>query len=71
MTALSKQRYVAALDFAYVYAGLRDKEKTFEWLEKAYQEHSAWLLWTGTDPRLDWVRSDPRFTNLLRRINLG
>ena len=71
MTQLRKQRYVAALDFAYVYSGLRDKERTFEWLEKAYGERSAWLLWIDADPRLDWLRSDPRFVALLKRLGLG
>ena len=71
MTELKKERYVAALDFAYVHAGLKDKERTFEWLERSYQERSAWLLWIGVDPRLDWLRDDPRFTGLLRRLNLA
>jgi TolB-like protein/Flp pilus assembly protein TadD len=70
MTALGKHRYVAALDFAYVYSGLKDREKTFEWLEKAYQERSAWIIWIDADPRLDWLRSDSRFESLLRRLQL-
>ena len=70
MTELGKQRYLAALDFAYVYSGLKGKEKTFEWLEKAYQERSGWLIWIDADPRLDWLRSDPRFESLLRRLHL-
>jgi serine/threonine protein kinase/Tfp pilus assembly protein PilF len=70
MTELRKERYVAALDFAYVHAGCRDKDKAFGWLERAYQERSAWLIWVDADPRLDWLRSDPRFSDLLHRLNL-
>jgi Flp pilus assembly protein TadD len=70
MTQLQKERYVAALDFAYVHSGLKDKERTFEWLERSYEERSAWLMWINADPRLDWLRDDPRFTDLLRRLNL-
>jgi serine/threonine protein kinase/Flp pilus assembly protein TadD len=70
MTAMRKERYVAALDFAYVYSGCKDKERTLEWLERAYEERSAWLIWIGADPRLDWLQSEPQFTDLLRRVNL-
>lgn len=70
MTQLRTQRYVAALDFAYVHCGLRDREKALYWLEKAYDERSAWLQHIGADPRLDWLRSDPRFRNLLQRMSL-
>jgi eukaryotic-like serine/threonine-protein kinase len=71
MTELGRQRYVAALDFAYVYSGLKDTENTFEWLDKAYQERSAWILWIDADPRLDWLRSDPRLESLLVRLHLA
>jgi len=70
MAELGKLRYVAALDFAYVYSGIKNKEKTFEWFEKAHQERSAWIIWIDADPRLDWLRSDPRFESLLRRLRL-
>jgi Tfp pilus assembly protein PilF len=70
MADLGKQRYVAALDFAVVYSGIKDKEKTFEWLEKAYQERSAAMFAIGADPRFEWLRSDPRFESLLSRLHL-
>jgi len=70
MTELQKERYVAALDFAYVYSGFKDRDRTLEWLERSYQERSAWLIWIDADPRLDWLRDDPQFTSLRRRLNL-
>ena len=47
-----------------------DKEQTFEWLEQAYKEKTEPLLYLRVDPRLDSLRSDPRFEDLLRRVNL-
>jgi len=72
LNELSKQKYVPAWSRAIIYVGLGDKEKAFEWLEKAYEEHS---LGTGdaiikVDPIYDPLRSDPRFADLLRRMNL-
>lgn len=46
-----------------------DKEQTFKWLEQ-YKEKTEPLLYLRVDPRLDSLRSDPRFEDLLRRVNL-
>lgn len=62
--------YVSALDVAVVYAGMGDADKTFEWLEKAYQERSTWIIHIKWDERFASVRSDPRFESLVRRIGL-
>jgi len=56
---------------AMIYVGLGEKDEAFAWLEKAYQERSESLLYYKDTPLLDSVRSDPRFTNLLRRMNLS
>lgn len=54
---------------ATIYASLGEKQKAFEFLEKAYQERSVELSWSlNADPRLDSLRSDPRFQSLLRRV---
>jgi tetratricopeptide (TPR) repeat protein len=49
---------------------LGNKDDAFRWLNKAYQEHSVWMNWIKVDPALDPLRSDPRFQDLLRRMNL-
>ena len=67
---LSAARYIAPFELAIIYAGFGDKDQAFEWLEKAYQEHSVWLPWLRVDPKFDDLRSDPRFLDLLRRIGL-
>jgi adenylate cyclase len=65
-------RYVEAYAIALVCAGLGDREDALRWLEQAYQEHSFWLaFWAKVDPRLDVLRDDGRFQDLLRRLGLG
>jgi len=55
---------------AEIYIGLGDKDRAFEWLEKAYEDRSEWLTWIAIEPKLDPIRADPRFAELLRRMNL-
>ena len=65
----SRTRYVAPLFIAGAYLDLGDKDHAFEWLDKAYQEHSAVLFTIKIDPSWDSLRSDPRFQDLLGRMN--
>jgi eukaryotic-like serine/threonine-protein kinase len=71
LNELSKQKYVPAVSMARIYVGLGEKDKAFEWLEKAYLDGS---IGGGTgiavDPIFDPLRSDPRFMDILRRMNL-
>ena len=67
---MSKQRYVSPYLIAIVYVGLGDKDQAFAWLEKAYQDRSAFLIWLKVEPLFDNLRSDPRFQDLLRRVGL-
>jgi len=62
--------YVSPYMIAAVYAGLSDNDKAFEYLEKAYQERSFDLpYFLRADLRMDSLRSDPRFQDLMRRMN--
>jgi serine/threonine protein kinase/Tol biopolymer transport system component/Tfp pilus assembly protein PilF len=67
---LSAERYVSPYFFALIYAGLGDAEKVFEWLSKAYESRDEWLIWLGSEPKLDGFRQDPRFVDLLHRVGL-
>jgi tetratricopeptide (TPR) repeat protein len=67
---LSKQRYVSSAIVAEIYAALGERDQTFEWLEKGYEERSIGMLFLKTDPLWDGFRSDPRFANLVRRVGL-
>ena len=66
----SKKGYVSAYLTAVIYAGLGEKDRAFEWLEKAYNERAEFLIYMKADPRLEPLRTDPRFQDLLRRIGL-
>jgi TolB-like protein/DNA-binding winged helix-turn-helix (wHTH) protein len=66
----SETSYVSPYMIATVYAGLGERNKAFEYLEKAYQERSSDLpYFLKADLRLDSLRSDPRFQDLMRRMN--
>ena len=66
----SKQRYVSSYVIATIYVGLDEKDQAFAWLEKAYEERASFLIFLKVDPRLDSLRSDARFADLLRRVGL-
>jgi len=68
LNEVSKGRYVPAYLVALVHAALKDADEAFRWLDKAYGERSARLALAKIDPRLDYLRSDPRFNDLLRRM---
>ena len=64
---LSKKRYVCAYYLALNYAALDLIDEAFEWLERACQERPFWMVCLDVDPRLDTLRSDPRFAEIRRR----
>ena len=67
---LSKRKYVSPYFIAVIYAGLRERDQMFVWLEKAYQERHPFMTTIAVDPVFDQVRSDPRFSELVRRVGL-
>jgi TolB-like protein/DNA-binding winged helix-turn-helix (wHTH) protein/Tfp pilus assembly protein PilF len=68
----SKQKYVPTERIALIYTGLGEKDNAFEWLEKGYEERAIGGPPVGikVEPEFDPLRSDPRFQDLLRRMNL-
>jgi len=64
----SKQSYVSPYRIAAIHAGLGDKDRAFEWLERAYEDRDGWLIWLKLDPVMEVLSSDARFTDLLKRI---
>lgn len=68
LDAMEKQRYVSRIARVYIYAGLGDNDKAFEWLEKAYQERSDTLAWFRNDLESKSLQSDPRFAALMRKV---
>jgi serine/threonine-protein kinase len=61
--------FVEPTAIAEVYAGLGDDDQAFDWLDRALAERSASLVYLEIDPTLDRLRSDPRFTELVRRFH--
>jgi serine/threonine protein kinase/tetratricopeptide (TPR) repeat protein len=69
LKADSKQGPADSYSLALLYARVGDQNRTFQCLEKAFQEHSQDLtLWLLTEPAFDSIRTDPRFQELLRRM---
>jgi tetratricopeptide (TPR) repeat protein len=69
LRSMSTLSHVPATDFALVYIGLGEKSLAFSWLNRAYEEHALELALMNADPRFDSLRSDPRFQELIRRMN--
>ena len=66
----SHSTYVQPTQIARLYAHAGDKEHALDWLERAYEEHLIAMVHLGVD--LDWssLRGEPRFQDLMRRVNL-
>jgi TolB-like protein len=67
---VSKRRHVSPYNMAVVYAGLNDKDQAFEWLDLAYEARSFGMTQLKVETVVDNLRSDPRFKDLLKRMNL-
>jgi hypothetical protein len=62
--------YASAFEIASLYADLGDKDKAFEWLNMAYREHDFPLKKLNTVFEVDNLRTDPRLTELVRKVGL-
>ena len=70
LSHLLGKTYVSKYDVAVIYAGLEQKDRAFDWLERAYQERSDSLVYLGVDPRMEGLRGDHRFRELISRVGL-
>jgi tetratricopeptide (TPR) repeat protein len=68
---LSTQRFVSKDCWALVYAGLEDRNKAIEYIEKAADEPNDSVVHLNVDPLWDWLRDDPAFISLVQRLELG
>ena len=64
----SKQHYLSPTFQALIYAGLNEPETACECLEDAFEKRDPWFLWTAADPRLDSIRSNVRFKELVQKL---
>ncbi len=69
MHALSQRRYVSPMYIAVIYEGLGERDQALHWFERAWAERTinGWIL---PDPRLDQIRTEPRFKNIMRQMGL-
>jgi serine/threonine-protein kinase len=67
---LSSTRVVSAYDFATIYAGLGDKEKAIQFLQRSLEQREWWLVWLRVFPFWDNLRDDARFVELLTKVGL-
>ena len=70
MHELAKQRYVPAYGFGLAYAALGDKDQAFQWLERSLQDRAWDITFLKVDPSMDSLHSDPRFSDLVKRVGL-
>ena len=66
---LGKQRWVCPYELGTTYLALGDREQALHSLENAYEAHSICMTWAKDDPRLDPLRSEPRFQAILQRMS--
>lgn len=62
-------KYVSPYHRALVYAGLGDAPQALTQLEKAFDEESVWLIWLKVDLQFQDLHAEPRFQDLLKRLN--
>ncbi len=70
LAARSRTTYVQATEIARLYAYAGDRDRAFDWLDRAYDARDTWMSFVNTDPRFDSLHSDPRFRALLQRMKM-
>jgi TolB-like protein/Flp pilus assembly protein TadD len=70
LNAMGTKGYVPALFVSAIYTGTGDRDRAMQWLQKAYDERTEYLIFLNVEPMADPLRSDPRFKDLLRKVGL-
>jgi tetratricopeptide (TPR) repeat protein len=66
----ARSAWYSAYAIALVYAFRKQSDEAFQWLDRAYAEHDDDLIYTKVDPLLKNLHNDPRYTALLKKLNL-
>jgi len=69
LLALSKQSHVSRYSLATVYAALGDKNRALDYLEQSFAERSFFFDFIRSEPEMDSLRAEPRFQELVRKLN--
>ena len=67
----SHREYVPSFSMALICIGLRENDQALSWLQQSFQDRSTYLVYAKTDPLLDSVRADARFSNLIDQMGLA
>jgi serine/threonine-protein kinase len=70
LQAAAAHRHVSPYTIATIYAGMRDADHAFEWLERAFAGRDPMIIYLRVHPRLDALRGDARLADLQRRVGL-
>jgi TolB-like protein/Flp pilus assembly protein TadD len=70
LKARTAREYIDPTLFAYIYIALGDKNEAFAWLDKGFRDKAGNMPWLKIEPKVDPLRSDPRFADLLQRMGL-
>lgn len=68
---IEQRRYVSPYVRAIVHTGLDETRQALTLLERAFKENAAWIVWLAVDPFFDKLHNEPRFQNLLEKLNLS
>ncbi len=66
-----QSNYVPPYFLAMIHVAIGETDLAFYWLEKAYQERTGWMPWIKLEPMLEGIKTDVRFSDLMRRIGLN
>ena len=67
----ARRKHIAPTRMAVAYVGLGEKDQALTWLEKAYEDRDENMAFLNVDPVFDSLRTEPRFTALLRRMGFA
>jgi len=70
LEAISNREFLPQITMATTYTALGEKDNAFTWLNRAYENHSPGLMYLNVMPEFDNLRSDARFSELVRRVGL-
>jgi TolB-like protein/Tfp pilus assembly protein PilF len=68
LASLSLTRDVSPVHFATIHAALGEHDAALDWLDRALEARSGWLVYLATEPRFDPLRDQPRFADLVATV---
>jgi serine/threonine-protein kinase len=70
LEAMSKDKYVSPSNMSIFYVMLKNHARALDYLEKAYENRSAQMVYIGVQAEFDSLHAEPRFQALLKKIGL-